>query len=129
MTDKSGIEEVFELFGKATTGLAVLMAVLIVIPLTLWYAWKSPNSLADQILVTLLCVSFGWGWVSLVRCYQSLRKLGLDGEGRLRLFSGSRPEDPDELHAWQLGRECMYAVLAVLFCIFAIPAACWLSDK
>jgi hypothetical protein len=62
-------------------------------------------------------------------CFRSLRKLGLNGQDRLRLFSGPRPDDPDELRAWQLGWHFMYAVVAVMVCMIAIPIASWLSSK
>lgn len=126
---EKGLETVLQNLAKAVTGLAILMAFLIVIPLTLWFAWAHYESLVNAILVTLFCVSFAWCWVSLILCYRRLLKLGLDGEGRLRLFSGPRPDDPDELLAWQSGWHFMYAVLAVLLCMIAIPMASWLSGK
>jgi hypothetical protein len=78
---------------------------------------------------TLLCLSFGWGMVSLLLCFRSWRDLGLGGEGRLRLYSGPRPSDPDELRAWRLGWHFMFGVLATMLCMIAIPVAWWLSGK
>jgi hypothetical protein len=106
---------------KATWALSILLGLLVVIPLFLWFAWARPTTLVDSVLVTLFCLSFGWVFVSMALCFRSLRKLGLDGQGRLRLFSGPRPSDPDELRAWRLGWQFMYAVLAVLLCIIAMP--------
>lgn len=120
-------ERVSAILAKSTTGLAILLAFLIVIPLTLWSAWAHRNPLVDQILLTLFCVSFAWLFVSMLLCYRRLRKLGLDGQGRLRLFSGARPDNPDELSAWLLGWHFVYAVIAVLLSIIALPVASWLS--
>lgn len=114
---------------RTTSALSILLGLLVVIPLTLWFAWARHTTLVNPILVTLFCLSFGWGLVSMTLCFRSLKKLGLDGQGRLRLFSGPRPDDPGELRAWQLGWHFMYAVLAVLLCMIAIPVASWLSGK
>jgi hypothetical protein len=114
---------------KATWTLSILLGLLVVIPLFLWFAWARPTTLVDSVLVTLFCLSFGWVFVSMALCFRSLRKLGLDGQGRLRLFSGPRPSDPDELRAWQLGWHFMSAVLAVILCIIAMPIGWWLSGK
>lgn len=114
---------------NTTSALSILLGLLVVIPLTLWFAWARHTTVLNPILVTLFCLSFGWGLVSMALCFRSLRKLGLDGQGRLRLFSGPRPADPDELRAWQLGWHFMYAVLAVMVCMIAIPVASWLSGK
>jgi len=111
---------------EATWVLAILLAA---IPLTLWYAWVHFMSLVNSVLETLLCVSFGWVLVSLVLCFRSLRELGLSGEGRLGLYSGPRPSDPDELRAWRLGWHFMFGVLATMLCMIAIPVAWWLSGK
>jgi len=114
---------------NTTSALSILLGLLVVIPLTLWFAWARHTTVLNPILVTLFCLSFGWGLVSMALCFRSLRKLGLDGQGRFRLFSGPRPADPDELRAWQLGWHFMYAVLAVMVCMIAIPVASWLSGK
>lgn len=114
---------------KTTSALSILLGLLVVIPLTLLFAWARHTAALNSILVTLFCLSFGWGLVSMALCFRSLRKLGLDGQGRLRLFRGPRPDDPDELRAWQLGWHFMYAVLAIMVCIIAIPIGFWLSSK
>ena len=111
---------------EATWVLAILLAA---IPLTLWYAWVHSMSLVNSVLETLFCLSFAWGLVSLVLCFRSLRALGLSGEGRLGLYSGPRPSDPDELRAWRLGWHFMFGVVATMLCIIAIPVSWWLSGK
>jgi hypothetical protein len=114
---------------NTTWTLAILLGLLVVIPLLLWFAWARPTTLVDSLLVTLFCLSFGWVFVSMALCFRSLGKLGLDGQGRLRLFSGPRPSDADELRAWRLGWHFMSAVLAVILCMIAMPIAWWLSGR
>jgi hypothetical protein len=99
---------------KATTGLTILSGFLVVIPLTLWFAWTRHSAMANSIAVSLFCLSFAWVLISLLQLNRSLRNLGLAPEGRTRLFSGPRPNDPDELRAWRWGWQFLYAVLAVL---------------
>jgi hypothetical protein len=114
-------EYVIGIFGRAVTGLTILVGFLVVIPFTLWFAWIHPSSIANSIVTSLFCVSFAWGLISLFQLQRSLRKLGLGPEGRTRLFSGPRPDDPDELRAWRWGWQFLYAVLAVLLCMIAMP--------
>jgi hypothetical protein len=115
--------------GRAINRLTVVVGFFIVIPLTLWFAWVGHSSIAYSIAQSLFCLSFGWLLISLLQLQRNLRKLGLGPEGRTRLFSGQRPDDPDELRAWQLGWQFMFAVLAVLVCMIAIPVTAWLSGK
>jgi hypothetical protein len=114
---------------RATSALGFLLGSIVVIPLTLWFAWAHQATVANSVLITLFCLAFGWGLVSQVLLYQRLQKLGLDGEGKLRLFSGPRPENPDELRAWLTGWHFMLAAVAALLCLIAIPVASWLSGK
>jgi hypothetical protein len=106
--------------------LAFLMA-LLVVPLTLWLTWAHRSTVAESVIGTLLCLSFSWGWVAMLQCYRNLRKIGLDSGGRI--FSSPRPDDPDELRAWKWGWHFMYAVLAGLLFMVAIPVAAWLTGK
>ena len=117
--------------GMVGTGasISILLGLLVVVPLTLWFAWARHTALLNPFLVTVFCLSFGWGLVSLARCFRTLKNLGLDGPSRLRLFSGPRPDDGDEQRAWRLGWHFMYAVLAVMLCLVAIPLASWLTSK
>jgi hypothetical protein len=126
---KSKFEQAMAALVTAVSGLSILLAFLVVIPLTLWFAWAHQKSDVYSILITLFCLSFAWTFVSMLGCYRSLRQLGLSGEGRMRLFSGARPDDPDELCAWKWGWHFVYAIIAVLLCIFALPATSWLTGK
>ncbi len=114
---------------KATTGLTILSGFLVVIPLTLWFAWARHSAMANSIAVSLFCLSFAWVLTSLLQLNRSLRKLGVGPEGRTRLFSGPRPNNTDELRAWRWGWQFLYAVLAVLLCMIAIPVASWLAGQ
>jgi hypothetical protein len=121
---------ILEIFGRAATGLTILLGFLVVIPLTLWFAWVGRSGIAYSIAQSVFCLSFAWGLISLFQLRRSLRKLGLGPEGRTRLFSmKSRPDDPDELRAWRCGWQFMYAVLAVLLSMAAIPVASWLTGR
>jgi len=108
------IQLYLRLLGQGMTGVTVLLGVLIVIPLTVWFAWSGSSSTAYSIVQLLFCFSFAWLLISLLRLQRNLRKLGLSPEDRTQLFSGPRPSDPDELRAWQCGWQFMYAALAVL---------------
>jgi hypothetical protein len=114
---------------RGVSGVTALVGFLIVIPLTLWLGWMHRSTIANSVLVTLFCLAFAWLLVSLLLCQSRLRRLGLTPEDRLRLFSGPRPSDPDELRAWSSGWHFMFAVLAVLLCLIAIPIASWLSGR
>jgi hypothetical protein len=108
--------------------LAFLMA-LLVISLTLWFAWAHRSTFIESVIQTLFCLSFAWGWVAMLQCYRILRQLGLDAEGRMRLFSGARPDDQDELRAWKWGWHFMFAVLAVLFSMIAFVVTASFAGK
>ena len=86
-------------------------------------------SLLNSMLDTLFCLSLGWTFVSLFLCFRNWKKLGISGEGRLRLYSGPAPSDPDELRAWRLGWHFMFGILATMLCMIAIPIVWWLSGK
>ena len=115
---------------RVTSNATIVIGLLVVIPLTLWFAWAGHSAIVYSVAVSLFCFSFIWLLISLLQLQRSLRKLGLGAEGRTRLFSmRSRPNDPDEFRAWRWGWQFMYAVLAALLCMVAIPVASWLSGK
>jgi hypothetical protein len=123
------IQYVLGIMVRATTNATALLGFLIVIPFTLWFAWAGHPAIAYAIAQSLFCVSFAWGLISLLQLQRNLRKLGVDPEGRTRLFSGPRPNDRDELRAWQWGWQFMYAVIAVMLTMVAIPVTAWLTNK
>ena len=69
------------------------------------------------------------GVVSDVAVLSQLAATRFDPEGRMRLFSGPRPDNPDEHRAWKWGWHFMYAVLAVLLSMIAFPVTAWLTGK
>jgi hypothetical protein len=132
MVDKQAVGKLQHSLGiivKGTTGLTILLGLGLVIPLTLWFTWVRRSAIANSIAVSLFCLSFAWLLMSLFQLNRTLGKLGLGPEGRTRLFSGPRPDDPDELRAWRCGWQFLYAVLAVLLCMIAIPVASWLAAR
>lgn len=114
-------------FVNAFSGLAFLMGVLVVIPFTLWFAWAHRSTVAYSVVQTLFCLSMAWCFVSMLLAQRGLRKLS--SSERMRVFSGPRPEDPDELYAWKWAWQFMYAVIAAMLSMIAIPTTAWLSGK
>lgn len=76
-------------FVAGVSGLSILLGFLVVIPLTLWFAWAHQRIDEYSILITLFCLSFFWMFMSMLQCHRSLRQLGLDGEARMRLVFGN----------------------------------------
>jgi hypothetical protein len=121
------IQTVIGKFVSAFSGLAFFMGVLVVIPLSLWFAWAHRSTVAYSVAQTLFCLSFAWGLMSMLLAQRGLRKLS--SSERMRVFSGPRPEDSDELYAWKWLWQFMYAVIAVMLSMIAIPTTAWLSGK
>jgi hypothetical protein len=109
--------------------LAALMAFLIVIPLTLRLAWGNTSSFANAIVTTLFCVSFGWVNVSTIMTQRAIRKLGLSSISVKNIISSPRPVDPDELNVWIWMRRTLFAFVAVILCMIAIPLTWWLTGE
>jgi hypothetical protein len=122
-------QRVTEALFRGWTVLVALTAFVIVIPVTLWFTWRRPSTFALQIADTLFCIAFAWGMVSTLRMLRGLRKLGLNPSNRMRVLSGPRPDDPDELYVWNWAWQFLYAVIAVMLCMIAIPIASWLSGQ
>ena len=98
-----------------------LLFLLVSASLTLWWIWTHHTNLAESAVQALFCVAFISVWASMFQCYRALGQLGLSAEGRKQLFSGPRPNDPDELRAWLWFRRFLLAVLTVLLFMCAIP--------
>jgi hypothetical protein len=114
-------------FVTAATALEFLMALLVVIPLTLWLAWARRSTMAEPMVLTLFCLSFAWLNVSILRLQRSLRKLGWNSPGKVSFGLGPRPEDPDELDIWQRRTHFRYSFLAVPLCMLAFGITKWLN--
>lgn len=111
---------------------AALTGLLVVIPLSLWFAWNhhlTGSEALYSVIETLFCLSWGFVLVSMLQIHRAIRRLGISGEEAKTLFSGTRPTDPDELIAWKWGWRFMYAIIAALVCMLALPATAWLAGK
>ncbi len=114
---------------RVVSVLAAVMAFLIVIPLTLRLAWGNTSRFANAIVMTLFCISFGWGNVSTIMMQRAVRKLGLSSISVKNIISSPRPVDPDELNVWIWMRRTLFAFIAVILCMIAIPLTWWLTGE
>jgi len=112
---------------RAGTALEIMIAFLIVLPLTLWFAWARHSTAAEPVVLTLFCLSFAWGNISLLRWRRNMRKLGWSSPRTLSFGMSPRPEDPSELDTWQRGRHLCLSFVAVLICMFAFGVIKWLN--
>lgn len=113
------------IFVRASAALEILLAFLVVIPLTLWLAWARHSTIAEPVVLILFCVSFAWGNVAVLKWQRSFRELGWSSTNKLAFGLGPRPEDPDELQLWQWGRHFCYSFTAILLCMFALAILEW----
>jgi hypothetical protein len=113
-------------FVKVGMALEIFVAFLVVIPLTLWFAWARHSTMAEPVVLTLFCLSFAWLNVSILRLQRSLRKLN-SSPGKVSFGLGPRPEDPDELDIWQRGTHFRYSFIAVLLSMLAFAITKWLN--
>ena len=119
-------------FARTWTYLAAAVGFLIVIPVSLWFAWNHRLNGVESlysVIETVFCVAWGFVLVSTLQVYRAIRRLGISGEEAKTLFSGTRPVDPDELVAWKWGWRFMYAIIGTILCMMAIPATAWLTGK
>jgi len=115
-------------FIRISSALGTFLGFVVVIPLTLWFAWTHHSTLAEAIIKTLFCISFGWMMVSTLGWFRSFRALG-NGPSSAALLLGPRPEDPDELRAWKWGRQFRYALFAVLLSMIAFAVILQLNGE
>ena len=106
-------------------GTAILA--VIVIPLTLWYAWSRNNSVAQTLAETAFCISMVWFLISTLRWTRSFGKL--NGSSSAQLLLGPFPADPNEQVAWRWGRHCRYAFFAMILSIGAFALVLWLRGE
>jgi hypothetical protein len=125
-TDRK-LSGVIRLFVRAGTALEFLLAFVVIIPLTLWFAWARHSMIAEPLVLTLFCLSFAWGNVAILKWQRSFRKLGWSSPSKLAFGFGPRPEDPDELHLWQWGKHFCYSFAAILLSMLAFATIKWLQ--
>jgi hypothetical protein len=78
------------------------------------------GSLADA-LFTLVGLSFAWAAISMLFLLRQWRKLDLNPDGRLKVLSGPRPSDPDELFMWWCFLSmCVAVLLGVSFVLLLV---------
>jgi hypothetical protein len=106
-----------------------LFAVLVIIPLTLWSMWRDSSPLIFKVAIAVFCFAWGWTMVSALQMFRVFREVGLTPMGRLKLLSGPRPDDPDELRVWKSSWRFIYAFLATILSVIAIPVADSLFKK
>jgi len=117
-----------ERFIRISSAVGGFLGFVVVIPLTLWFAWTHHSTLAEAVIKTLFCISFAWMMVSTLGWFRSFRALGT-GSSSASLLLGPRPEDPDELRAWKWGRQFRYALCALLLSMIAFAVVLQLNGE
>jgi hypothetical protein len=113
----------------AYSWVVALFGFLVIIPLSLWFIWRDSSAFIYKMAETAVCLSWGWTMVSLLQMFRIFREVGLTPEGRLQLLSGPRPNDPDELRVWRSAWRFMFACIATILSMVAIPVADSLTKK
>lgn len=67
-----------------------------------------------------IALSAGWAAISMLVVYRQWRRLGLTPAGRVKVLSGSRPSDPDELFMWRWFLSLCCAVLLGVLSVLAL---------
>jgi hypothetical protein len=116
-----------ETYIEACTKAAVVLAFVVVIPLTLWFAWARHSVIVQSVVQTVFCLSFAWMGVAILRWFRDFRRLHQSSSTRLLL--GPQPDDPDELRAWKSGRQFRYAALTVVLSMIAVGITLWLNGE
>lgn len=111
-------------FGKAGF-IGTFTLLIIIIPLTLWFAWSWHLNVLLAASETVFCASMVWFLISTLMWSRRFGKL--TGASSARLLLGPFPEDVDEQSAWRWGRQCRYAFFATVFAIGGVALALWLQ--
>jgi hypothetical protein len=128
MRTEPGVPAFINRFLSISSAFAAILGFLVVIPLTLWFAWTRRSRSAEAMPVTLLSISSAWMLVSVLGWSRSFRALG-NGPSSAALLLGPRPEARDQLRAWKWGRHIRYALLAVLLSMIGIGTTLWLNGN
>lgn len=121
------LSEGTKIFVRAGTALEIFLGFTIVVPLTLFFAWRSHSTLVEPLVLSLFCGAFVWLNISILRWQRSLRKLGWTARGRGAFGLGPRPDDADELDIWQKGTHFRYSFAAVLVSMMAFGIMKWIT--
>ena len=103
------------------------MAIAVVVPLTLWVAWRGHSTVSESIVLTLFCLSIAWASLSILRWQRCLRRMGWQSPNKLSFGLGASPEDADEAELWKRGVHVRYSFLAVIACMAAFALVMYLS--
>lgn len=123
------VQRVIEKVFVAYSWVVGLFGLLVIVPLMLWFVWRDSSALIFKMTETVFCLSWGWGVVSLLQMFRLWRDVGLTPRGRLQVLSGPRPDDPDELRVWKSAWRFMFAVIAGILSMIAIPIADSLTKR
>jgi hypothetical protein len=105
------------------------VAIIVIVPGTLWFSWKYYSNPARLIAELLFCGSFAWVNISLLRWQWCLRNLGVTTQSKLIYGLGPRPEDPDEFILWNRGIQVRYSFVALLLTMAAFGLVLWLNGE
>lgn len=108
---------------NARSGLPVLTGFIVVLCSVVWFARAHDAAMPAAAVLSLICFSFGWTFLSICQVLRGGRKLGGNRSNYTQLLSGSPPDDPDMLFVWRWTLQCCYAILAVVLCVIAIAFA------
>lgn len=124
-----GFRRVLGILVRSWTWAALLVAFLLVIPLTLWLAWVRRPGVIEPVILTVFCASFAWFAISILRWQRSVRRLGWkDPRGFLVGFDPA-PDDPDDLEMWRRARQYCYSFAAVVLSMAAFAFVLWMRGE
>ena len=123
------VQRVVEKLAAGSAWVVALFGFLVSIPLFLWFVWDDSSTFMFKMAMTVFCLSWGWTMVSLLQMFRIWRELGLTGGGRLQILSGPRPNEPDALRVWKSAWRFVFAFIATILSMVAIPVADSLAKK
>lgn len=123
------VQRVIETMFRGYTSVVGLVALLVIMPLSLWFAWRDSSAPILNAVETVFLLSWAWTMVSLLQMFRVGWDVGLTSRERLAVLSGPRPDDPDELRVWKSAWRFMFALLFSMLAMIGIPLADWLTKK
>ena len=123
------VQRFFESLWAAYSWLVASLGLLVIIPLMVWSIWQNPEPLAFKFGEVIFCAAWGWLLVSLLQMVRVFRELGLTSEGRLKVLSGPRPTDPDELRLWKSVWRFVFAFIATILAMIVFVITGWSTGQ
>src|SRR5580704_1565264 len=99
---------VIALLVRAGTAAQVFTAITVVVPLTLWVAWRGHSTITEPIVLTLFCLSFVWASLSILRWQRCLRRMGWQSPSKLSFGLGAPRKTLTRPNSGE--GECMFAI-------------------